>query len=334
MLGHADMPTDSSGVAQLLVLHIVLQTPAPLAIDVQLAAARALSDRSHQFTSASPDTQARYASVVASAIALVPARHALSRGACAIAQWPEVDDDTWQAAVEQLVLKVDTEGDAALHRDVWWSLLPSLTLREGSSIKLDSKVGRAKILLLLEPASPHLTITLIRKLLPPSCLEQWARDVTSAHAELRDRLGRYTELPPPTSRKRKRHTNPVEERALSFLRSKAPELKIESVDSLRRSLADLEPSIALKLLSTTPMMACALCQCADEHGTFPSDFVRKLVTDGLDGMQDDHARMRALGILVPHTGKGDLTSAVWDKAIASAWKAFSSPDRRTRIAAG
>lgn len=334
MLGHPDMPEDSGGVAQLFALHIVLQTPAPFASDVQLAAARALSDLGCRFASQPPERQARYASVVTSAIALAPARHVLAGAASAVGRWPESDDDDWQSTVEQLIRKVEMEGDASLHRDVWWALLPSLTRREGSSITLDSRVGRAKIMLLLEPALPHLTTTLVRKLLPRSCLEQWAQDITSAHAELRERLGRYTELPPPTSRKRKRQTNPIEERALAFLRSKVPELKIESIDSLRRSLADLEPSIALKLLSTTPMIACALCHCSESHGTLPSDFIRKLVKDGVEALQDQQALMRALGILFPHTSASDLTSPMWEKAVASAWKAFSSPDRRTRIAAG
>ncbi|BEJ16287.1 hypothetical protein CspHIS471_0508920 [Cutaneotrichosporon sp. HIS471] len=333
MLGHADMPTVTGGVTQLIVLNIVLQTPAPFASDVQLAAARILSDLARRFTRFPPDRQARYAAVVTAAIPLAPVRHVLSRAAVAVAQWPEIDNDAWQKAVEELVKKVEVEGDASLHRDVWQGLLPSLSLPEGSAIKLDSRVGRAKIMLLLEPTAPHLSITLIRKTLPKSCLQRWAQDVTAAHAELRDRLGRYTELPPPTSRKRKHALNPVEERALTFLHSKVPELKIESVDSLRHSLADLEPSIALKLLGTTPMIACALCQCADSHGKLPSDFVRKLLEGGCR-LQDEHALMRALSILYTHTNKGDVSLLVWHTPLAHAWKAFSSPDRRTRIASG
>ncbi len=331
MLGH-DMPIDT-GVAQLIVLNIVLRTPAPFASDVQLAAARTLSDLARKFAHLPPDRQARYAAVVGSTIPLVPVRHVLTRAVVAIAQWPEIDDDAWQKAIEGLVKTVETEGDASLHRDVWSALLPSLTLPEGSAIKLDSRVGRAKIMLLLEPTAPHLSIALIRKTLPKSVLQRWAQDVTSAHAELRDRLGRYTELPPPTSRKRKLALNPVEERALTFLRSKVPELKIESVDSLRHSLADLEPSIALKLLGTTPMIACALCQCSDAHGKLPSDFVRKLLGNGFQ-LQDEHSLMRALGILFTHTNKADVNLLVWDQPLARAWKAFSSRDRRTRIAAG
>lgn len=333
MLGHADMPADAGGVVQLIVLRVVLQTPAPFASDVQLAAARMLSDLARRFTHLPPERQARYAVVLTAAIPLAPVRHVLSRALVTVAQWPEIDDDAWQKAVEDLVKKVETEGDASLHRDVWQALLPSLTLPEGSAITLESRVGRAKIMLLLEPAAPHLSIALIRQTLPKSCLQQWAQDVTSAHAELRDRLGRYTGLPPPTSRKRKHALNPVEERALTFLRSKVPELKIESVDSLRHSLSGLEPSIALKLLGTTPMIACALCQCSDAHGKLPFDFVRKLLGDGCQ-LQDEHALMRALGILFTHTNKGDVLLMVWEKPLDRAWKAFSSPDRRTRIAAG
>lgn len=334
MLGHADMPSGAGGVAQLLVLHIVLQTPAPFASDAQLSASRALSDLARKFTHLPPDRQVRFATILGSAIQLAPVRHVLSRAAASVAEWPELDDDVWQTAVEQLLRKVETLGDASLHRDVWWAILPSLTGREGSSIKLDTKVGRAKIMLLLEPASPHLTIALIRKLLPKSCLEQWALDVTSAHAELRERLVRYTQLPPPTSRKRKRQTNPVEERALCFLRSKIPELKIESLDSLRRSLADLDASVTLKLLGSNPMIACALCHCSDAHGILPSDFVLKLVKDGCGSVQDDYTLMRALGILFPHANPTDVISPVWEKALARAWSAFSSSDRRTRLAAG
>ncbi|GMK55487.1 hypothetical protein CspeluHIS016_0205430 [Cutaneotrichosporon spelunceum] len=333
MLGHDDMPADRGGAAQLIVLNIVLQTPAPFASGVQLAAARVLSDLASRFSHLPPERQARFAAVVTTAIPLAPLRHALARAAVAVVQWPEIDDDPWQKTVEELLKKVETEGDASLHRDVWQGLLPSLSLPDGSLIQLDSRVGRAKVMLLLQPAAPHLSFALIHKTLPKSCLERWAQDVTSAHAELVERLARYMVLPPPTSRKRKHAQSPVEERALTFLRSKVPELKIESVDSLRHSLAALEPSIVLKLLGTTPMIACALCQCSDVHHKLPYNFVCKLVQDGSQ-LPDEHARMRALGVVLNHTATGHVSLPEWDVALARAWKAFSSSDRRTRIAAG
>lgn len=215
------MPTNLDYLPQLFALHIVLQTPAPLASDTHTSSAIVLSDLAQRVAQLSVPRQARYASVVAAAVPTVPVRHALSRACTAVVSWPEVDNARWQESVKSVIVAIEKDGDDALRRDVWWAI-------RGQAEALDvlTPVGRQKALYLLSPVAPHIPSSTISTIVSTKTLKAWAAEATGAGAnDLRDRLKQYIKLPAPTSTKRKREENGAAQKVVALLQSKLPELE-------------------------------------------------------------------------------------------------------------